>query len=126
MNVDSTHYTSTHTRLLSFPAVRKSIRTPAQISRHPLTTCKGWWITGLLLPYVHGGAVKVYLDSVPGVTLITIARFSLEPESDISIMLAAAGDLPAGIKNELTRIVHEVRGGNPTVRILALREVREE
>lgn len=91
-----------------------------------MDTCKGWWITGLLVLYAHGGAVKVYLDSVPGVTLITIARFSLEPKSDISIMLAATGDLPAGIKNELTRIVHEVRGGNPTVRILALREVREE
>ncbi len=34
--------------------------------------------------------------------------------------------LPAGTKQELIRLVHEVRGGKPIVRVLVLREVEEE
>jgi uncharacterized hydrophobic protein (TIGR00271 family) len=71
-------------------------------------------------------AVEAYLDSVPEVTLITIARVSVEPKSAVSILLVTPGQLPVGIKDELTRLVHEVRGGKPTVRIVALREVLEE
>jgi len=71
-------------------------------------------------------AVEAYLDSVPDVTLITIARVSVEPKSAVGILLVTPGKLPVGIKDELTRLVHEVRGGNPMVRIVVLREVLEE
>lgn len=70
--------------------------------------------------------VEAYLETVPGVTLITIARVSVEPTSAVNILLATHGTLPVGIKNELTTLVRQVRGGNPTVRILALQEVLEE
>ena len=70
--------------------------------------------------------VEAYLESVPGVQLITIARVSVEPTSAVNIMLSATGKLPFGIKDELTRLVRDVRGGDPTVRIVALREVNEE
>jgi uncharacterized membrane protein len=71
-------------------------------------------------------AVETYLDSVPGVTLMTIARVSVEPTSAVSILLVTPGKLPVGVKDELTRLVRDVRGGKPTVRIVALREVLEE
>jgi len=71
-------------------------------------------------------AVTAYLDTLPGVTLVRMARVSVEPASAIDILLATAGTLPAGTKEELTRLVHEVRGGNPIVRVLVLREVEEE
>jgi uncharacterized hydrophobic protein (TIGR00271 family) len=70
-------------------------------------------------------AVVAYLEKLPGVTLITIGRVSMEPASSVSIMLATTGELPVGTKNELTRLVHEVRGGDPIVRIIVLREVDE-
>jgi len=71
-------------------------------------------------------AVTAYLDTLPGVTLVRMARVSVEPASAIDILLATAGKLPAGTKEELTRLVHEVRGGEPIVRVLVLREVEEE
>ena len=70
-------------------------------------------------------AVVAYLDSVPGITLITIARVSVEPASSVSILLATAGDLPVGLKHDLTELVRDVRGGDPDVRIIALREIHE-
>jgi hypothetical protein len=70
-------------------------------------------------------AVAAYLEEVPGVTLITIGRVSMEPASSVSIMLATTGEVPSGTKDELTRLVHEVRGGDPIVRIIVLREVDE-
>ena len=70
-------------------------------------------------------AVTAYLESVPGVTLVTIGRVSMEPASSINIMLTTVGRVPAGTKDELRRLVHEVRGGNPLVRILVVREVEE-
>lgn len=71
-------------------------------------------------------AVESHLDSVPGVTLITIARVSVEPTSAVSILLATSGILPSGTKDKLTHLVHKERGGNPTVRIVVLKEVQEE
>ena len=70
--------------------------------------------------------VEAYLESVPEVSLMTIARVSVEPTSSISILLLASGEVPAGTKDDLTRLVHEVRGGDPTVRIVVLREVLEQ
>jgi uncharacterized hydrophobic protein (TIGR00271 family) len=70
--------------------------------------------------------VEAYLDAVPGVHLVTIARVSVEPASAVSILLAVPGKLPIGLKDELTRLVWDVRGGRPTVRIIALREVTEQ
>jgi hypothetical protein len=71
-------------------------------------------------------AVTAYLDSVPDVTLVRMARVSVEPASAVNILLATPAELPVGTKNELIRIVHEVRGGDPSVRVIALREVLEE
>lgn len=71
-------------------------------------------------------AVAAYLETVPGMTLVTIGRVSMEPASSVSIMLAATGKVPPGIKARLTHLVHEVRGGDPIVRIIVLREVEEE
>ncbi len=68
---------------------------------------------------------EAYLDSLPGVTLITIARVSVEPASAVSILLATPGRLPDGFKEKLTSLVREVRGGDPSVRIVVLREVGE-
>lgn len=74
--------------------------------------------------HVHE-AVSAYLDTIPGLTLVTIGRVSIEPASSINIILAAKGTLPAGAKDNLTRLVHEVRGGDPSVRIIALQEALE-
>ncbi len=71
-------------------------------------------------------AVEDYLEAVPGVTLILIARVSVEPASSVTILLSSSASLPPGMKQELTDLVHEVRGGNPDVRIIALREVGEQ
>jgi uncharacterized hydrophobic protein (TIGR00271 family) len=68
-------------------------------------------------------AVEEYLASVPDVNLISIARVSVEPASSVGILLSASDTLPAGLKHDLTELVHDVRGGDPDVRIIALREV---
>lgn len=75
--------------------------------------------------HVHEAVVD-YLESVPEVTLVTIGRVSVEPASSVSILLATMGKIPAGIKDELTRLVQDVRGGSPVVRIIVLQEAREE
>jgi uncharacterized hydrophobic protein (TIGR00271 family) len=71
-------------------------------------------------------AVVEYVESIPGVTLVTIGRVSVEPASSVSILLATQGKYPAGIKDELTGLVHDTRGGSPTVRIIILQEAHEE
>lgn len=71
-------------------------------------------------------AVENYLDSLPDVTLITIARVSVEPTSAVNILLATPGVFTAEMKAELSRLVQETRGGDPTVRVIALREVVDE
>lgn len=70
--------------------------------------------------------VETYLEAIPGITLITIARVSVDPTSAISILLATNEALPAGFKEELTSLVRKARNGNPTVRIIVLREISEE
>jgi uncharacterized membrane protein len=70
--------------------------------------------------------VETYLETIPGITLITIARVSVDPTSVIGILLATDENLPAGFKEELTSLVRKVRNGNPTVRIITLREISEE
>ena len=47
-------------------------------------------------------AVAEYLASVPGVSLITIARVSFEPGSPVSVLLYASEPLPPGLKQEVT------------------------
>jgi uncharacterized hydrophobic protein (TIGR00271 family) len=69
--------------------------------------------------------VEEYLDSVPEVKLVTIARVSVEPASAVSILLATPGRLPNGFKEKLTNLIREVRGGDPSVRIIVLKEVGE-
>ena len=71
-------------------------------------------------------AVIAYLETVPGITLVTIGRVTMEPASSINIMLAATGEVPFGTKQKLIRLVHEVRGGEPIVRIIVVKEVVEE
>ena len=68
-------------------------------------------------------AVEEYLAAVPDVKLISIARVSVEPASSVGILLSVTDTLPAGLKQDLTELVHDVRGGDPDVRIIALREV---
>jgi uncharacterized hydrophobic protein (TIGR00271 family) len=70
--------------------------------------------------------VETYLESFPEVKLVTIGRVSVEPASAVSILPATPAKLPVGLKEELERLVREVRGGNPSVRIIALREVKDE
>ncbi|MFC1657155.1 DUF389 domain-containing protein [Candidatus Moduliflexota bacterium] len=70
-------------------------------------------------------AVEAYVESVAGVTLITIARVGAEPDSDVGILLATSRPLPGGVKDNLTRLVREVRGGRPAVRVVALQEAQE-
>ena len=71
-------------------------------------------------------AVANYLETIPGMTLVTIGRVSMEPASSINIMLTATGKVPPGTRAGLTRLVLEVRGGDPIVRIIVVREVEEE
>jgi uncharacterized hydrophobic protein (TIGR00271 family) len=70
-------------------------------------------------------AVEAYVELVPDMQLITIARAGVDPASDIGILLATPGALPAGVRDDLTRLVREVRGEQPAVRIFALQEARE-
>ena len=70
-------------------------------------------------------AVDEYITSTPGLRLITIARVGVEPTSNVSILLAATGTPPEGIKKDLGRLVRDVRGGKPNVRVIILREVEE-
>jgi uncharacterized hydrophobic protein (TIGR00271 family) len=70
-------------------------------------------------------AMEAYVESVPDLHLITIARVGVEPDSDVGILLATSGTLPAGVKDNLVRLVREVRGEKPTVRVVALQEARE-
>ena len=70
--------------------------------------------------------VEAYLQTVPDVSLITIARVSVEPTSAVNILLATQGKLPTGIKDKLTGLVREARGGTPTVRSVALHDVLED
>ena len=70
-------------------------------------------------------APRVALLLVMLTLLVTIGRVSIEPASSINIILAAKGRVPAGAKDNLTRLVHEVRGGDPSVRIIALQEALE-
>jgi hypothetical protein len=70
--------------------------------------------------------VESYLATVPGITLITIARVSIDPTAAISILLAIDEELPVGFKEDLTNLVRKARNGNPTVRIIALREIHEK
>lgn len=70
--------------------------------------------------------VEDYLRSVPGVSLLTIARAGVEPRSSVSILLTSSGGVPKDIKGELIRLVMEAHGGDPDVRIVVLREVLEQ
>lgn len=71
-------------------------------------------------------AVEAYVEPIPNLSLITIARNGVDPSSSIGVMLATPDVLPAGVKSEITRLVHEVRGKRATVRIFVLQEVPEE
>ena len=66
------------------------------------------------------------MEPIPNLSLITIARNGVDPSSSIGVMLATPDVLPAGVKSEITRLVHEVRGKRATVRIFVLQEVPEE
>lgn len=70
-------------------------------------------------------AVENYIDLNPDLTLITIARVSVEPASDVSILLAARGELAPTVRDDLIHLVREVRGGRPNVRVIGLQLARE-
>jgi len=71
-------------------------------------------------------AVEAYVEPMPNLSLITIARSGVDPSSSIGVLLATPDVLPAGVKTEITRLVHEARGKRATVRIFVLQEVPEE
>ena len=71
-------------------------------------------------------AVEAYVEPIPNLSLITIARNGVDPSSSIGVMLATPDVLPAGVKSEITRLVHEVRGKGAPVRVFVLQEVPEE
>ena len=69
-------------------------------------------------------AVEEYIDAVPDLALLMMARVSVEPASDLSILLTTTGTPPTDVVDDLTRLVYEVRGGKPRVRVVILREVQ--
>jgi len=67
-------------------------------------------------------AVQKFADGHPGIRVMATARSSVEPESGITVVLAASGEVPAGLTEELETIITDARGGDPVVRIFVLQE----
>lgn len=53
-------------------------------------------------------AVGKRVDMVPGVEILMMGRASYAPEAGLFIYLASEGPLPAGLRHELTAIVHKI------------------
>jgi len=70
-------------------------------------------------------AAEDFVEQHPGIDLITMGRYSLEPASGMTVLLASDEPLPADFKETLTELIHEVRGREQTVRIIALTELPE-
>jgi len=70
-------------------------------------------------------AVDQFIDPNPGVELLSMARLSIEPEADITIVVAATRTLPEGFREKLTDIIREERGDNVIVRLFAFAQAAE-
>lgn len=69
-------------------------------------------------------AVRDYIGNHPNVELISMARDSVEPDTGITLLIAAQGQLPEGFREELEEIVRTARERkNAIVRVFALQEV---
>jgi hypothetical protein len=68
-------------------------------------------------------AVTGYLEQHPELHLIEAARQSTAPEAGITLVVSTAGALPAGVKEDLSRVVRTARGSqNAIVRVFILQE----
>jgi len=78
-----------------------------------------------LAPHVRQ-AVQKYISQWPEVELITQGRNSVEPEAAITIILMSGKKLPPEFEEGLTRVVQEVRGDEPVVRIFPILAARQQ
>ena len=85
---------------------------------------------GLVRPAVYSvspevrSAVRGYIGDHLDVELITMARDSVEPDTGITLVIAAQGQLPEGFREELADTVRTARDQQSAiVRVFALQEV---
>lgn len=68
-------------------------------------------------------AVRDYLEQHPSLRLIEMARQSIAPEAGITVVLTTTAALPAGITDELTRVIRNARRNKSAiVRVFILLE----
>lgn len=68
-------------------------------------------------------AVRHYLQQHPSLRMIEMARQSIAPEAGITVVLTTTAALPAGVKDELTRVIRNARRDkNAIVRVFILLE----
>ena len=70
-------------------------------------------------------AVEQYIDKWPGVELISQGRNSVEPKSDIIIVLMSEKSLPPHFEENLISVVHKARGDQPVVSIFPILSARQ-
>jgi uncharacterized hydrophobic protein (TIGR00271 family) len=68
-------------------------------------------------------AVVKFIDTEPGIHLITMGRLNIEPKAAISLVLSVIGGISANFKSELIQVVKVARGDeNVVVRVFVLLE----
>ena len=82
-------------------------------------------LTYPVAPVVRG-AIRSYLDTEPGVEVITMGRSSVEPERGITVVLESERELDPAFESELRRVVQRARGADVPVHIHALRSARTD
>ena len=70
-------------------------------------------------------AVDRFIDPIPGVELLSMARLSIDPQAGITIVVAATRTLPEGFREKLISIIRAVRGDNVIVRLFAFPQAAE-
>lgn len=70
-------------------------------------------------------AVDRFIDPIPGVELLSMARLSISPEGGITIVVAATRTLPKGFREKLISIIREERGDDVIVRLFAFAQAPE-
>lgn len=84
--------------------------------------------TGQDRPYLYPVAAAVresvadFIDTLPGIRTVSMARISVEPKSGITVMVAATGTLPDGFRDDLVRRIREARGADVKVRVFAFKQ----
>ena len=68
-------------------------------------------------------AVKEYINNNSAINLIAMGRYTVDPDTGISLMVSATGPLLSSVREELVQIVKTARGdANVTVRVFLLQE----